>query len=570
MKTRHLTIPFLLLLLSVFLIGGMQNQAAAAPARQGTNLLSNSGFEQPYVNGVAENWSPWHIETEKTSEGCESGYHYRPKWNMETGGSNVADGVASQYIGNNWDTWSGGVFQTVDVTPGVTYRFTFSAKGRTTSEPSPAPSDTSINMNIRAGIDPNGSGLWNDGDVVWGTSGSPHDAWQQFSVEATAAGDKMTVFTSANLGVPNVNQCLQFLDTWFDSAELVAASPPPSNTPPPAPPAAPAPVDTPTPLPSPTVVAAATTEPAQPTVEPTADQESSPEQEATSGGTICVNAFHDVNANGVHDAGEGYMADVTFTVANQTTIVGSAISEGSESPKCFYNLETGSYQVAQQVPAQLQMTSDANTAVGTTAETTVNVGFGSRVRGAPVTDVLPDDSAAIAEPEESGTEEVGAAPSESGGTICVNAFHDENANGIIDPSEGYMAGVTLFVADEEVVVGQAVSEGSDAPQCFGGLESGSYEVSQQVSDRLEMTTAENAMVALSDGKSLQVEFGSRLQQEDTGSPSEEGSNESEGANAQSGEGAEDGGLAPMGLIGLAVIVAGVILLGVLIFFLLRR
>ena len=103
-------------------------------------------------------------------------------------------------------------------------------------------------------------------------------------------------------------------------------------------------------------MAAAATELPQPTVEPSSEQESASDQESNSGGTICVNAFHDANANGVHDAGEGYMADVTITVANQSTIVGSVISEGSESPKCFYNLEVGSYQVAQQVPAQLQMT----------------------------------------------------------------------------------------------------------------------------------------------------------------------------------------------------------------------
>jgi hypothetical protein len=555
--------------LTIFLIVGAQNQATAAPAQQGANLLSNSSFEQPYVNGTAENWSPWYLETEKTGEGCESAYHFRPKWNMETNGANVADGVAAQYIGNNWDTWSGGVFQTVDVTPGATYRFSFFAKGRATSEPSPAPSEGGINMNIRAGIDPNGSGLWHDADVVWGASGSPHDAWQQFSVEATAAGDKMTVFTSANLGVANANQCRQFLDTWFDNAELVVAGPPPPNTPPPAPPATAVPANTATPLPSPTVQAPATSEP-QPTLAPTSDQESSPNQPLTTGGTICVNAFHDANANGLHEPNEGYMADVTFTVANQSAIVGNVISEGSELPKCFYNLEPGSYQVAQQVPAELQMTSAANTAVGTTADTTVAVEFGSRVRGAPITDVLPDDSAAMAEEGEMPIEEGGVAASESGGMVCVNAFHDENANGLIDANEGYMSGVTLFVADENAVVGQTVSEGSATPHCFGGLEPGPYGVSQQLSGRLEMTTAESAMIAVSDGKTMQVEFGSRLQLNDASPPSSGDSGEPGESDVQSGEEAGEGGVDPMTLIGLAVIVAGVILLGVLIFFLLRR
>ncbi len=65
----------------------------------------------------------------------------------------------------------------------------------------------------------------------------------------------------------------------------------------------------------------------------------------------------------MHDVNEGYMGDVTFTVASQSAIVGNVISDGSERPKCFYNLDPDSYQVAQQVPAHLQMTSAANTAV---------------------------------------------------------------------------------------------------------------------------------------------------------------------------------------------------------------
>jgi len=562
MKKRQFTIPFLIL--SILLITSWQDRVEAAPAQQEGNLLGNAGFEQPYVNGAAENWSTWHMETERTDSECLSGYHYQPKWNMETNGSFVADGVASQYIGNNWDTWGGGVYQTVNVTPGVTYRFSFSAKGRTTSESSPAPSEAGINMNIRAGIDPNGSGLWQDGDVVWGASGSPHDTWQQFSVEATATGDKITVFTSADLGVPGVNQCRQFLDTWFDNAQLVTAGPPPANTPPPAPPATAVPASTPTALPSPTSEVPATTEP-QATTEPSPTEESSSDLELTTGGTICVNAFHDVNANGLHDLHEGYMAEVTITVATQSTIVGSMISEGSESPKCFYNLEPGPYQVAQQVPAQLQMTSAANAAVETSADTTVGVKFGSRVRGAPVVDAAPDDQGGAEAAESSGQD----MPT-TGGIICVNAFHDENGNGVNDPEEGYMAGVILTVTGEIVPVGQVVSTGSEMPHCFGGLDQGPYEVTQEVPDLLEMTTADSAVVALTDGMKMQLEFGSRLQLEDTSSTSSTGSADTGDTEAQVDEETDGGGLDLLALSGLGVIIIGVILLGALIFFLLRR
>ena len=381
MEKRQLTKAIVSLALLFLLVSF--SPVFAAPAQQSGNLLNNASFEQPFVNGAAEGWNKWSLQTEKEDEECLSGYHYMPKWNLETGGSFVADGVTSQYIGNNWDTWSAGVLQTVDVTPGVTYRFSFSAKGRASNEGSPEPSDGGVNMNVKAGIDPNGGGQWNDADVVWSVSGSPHDTWQTFTVEATATGNKMTVFTSADFGVPGVNQCRQFMDTWYDKAELVAAGPPPTNTLPAAPAATQPPAVTPTALPEPSPEApptaeAAPTEVAQAPAEPS--PEALPESSPVSGGTICVNAFHDENGNGLQDSNEGYMAGVTIIVAGESAVVGQAISTGTESPTCFQGLAGGPYQVAQQVPGRLQMTTAANAVVNATDGRTVAVVFGSKLR----------------------------------------------------------------------------------------------------------------------------------------------------------------------------------------------
>ena len=185
----------------MILLAGQERVATAAPLLQETNLLTNPSFEQPYNDGTAQGWNRWHRETAK-GDGCESGYHYLPKWLIETNGELVADGITSQKVGNTWDTWHAGTFQTVNATPGETYRFTVLARGRASNENYPQPSEGGINMNVQVGIDPNGSGVWSDGDVVWSATGSPHDSWQTFSVEATATGDKITVFTAANFGIP--------------------------------------------------------------------------------------------------------------------------------------------------------------------------------------------------------------------------------------------------------------------------------------------------------------------------------------------------------------------------------
>ncbi|MFQ5434845.1 MAG: hypothetical protein ACE5FD_08210, partial [Anaerolineae bacterium] len=279
------------LILLTLMLGLTWQMAPTAVDAQGANLLTNPGFEQPYQSdGAANGWVRWdQVSDPSTYDDCANGYHKSPKWGAAA--DFVYDGSYSQAVWNNWDTWSGGVWQNVSVTPGATYEFSFFARGFAGSPGQP--SDNSLNMGIRAGIDPNGSGLWLDSDVVWGGSGSPHDTWQQFTVRATATGNTVTVFTWADWGVPGVGQCREFLNTYYDKAQLVEVAPavPPTNTPAPPPPA---PVATRTPLPptaTPTPAATATNTPVpSPTPSPT-----------PTGATICVNAFADENGNGVHD-----------------------------------------------------------------------------------------------------------------------------------------------------------------------------------------------------------------------------------------------------------------------------
>jgi hypothetical protein len=378
----------LLLLLVVLAIAAVNTQVSVgqgltSPAQQATNLLQNAGLEQPYNNGQANAWTGWYKDTPKTDEDCLVAYHYQPKWNVQTGSAGlIRDGAAAQYIGNNWDTWSGGIYQTVPATPGTTYRFTFYGQGRGTSEPAPAPSDTTMNIAMRAGIDPNGGALWSDADIVWSPSGSPHDQWQPFTVETVATGDRITVFTYADWAVTGSNQCRQFLDTWYDSAELIAVSQVATDTP--LPPATPLPPTEAPPQPTafpggiPTEAAAATvfaTLTAPPEITPT----------PTGTAAICVNAFLDENGNGLHEASEGFVAGVTLTVAQGFTIVGQGVSTGTDEVLCFRNLQPGTYQVAQTVPPALEMTTQANATVQVSEGQTAGLEFGSRPRTEPPT-----------------------------------------------------------------------------------------------------------------------------------------------------------------------------------------
>ena len=362
--------PLLVVSLFVALLG-----ARVAAAQQG-NLLQNPGFEQPFSGGAAGNWQKWSQSTPRSDEECLVAYHVLPKWNVETAAGFLREGAASQYVGNNWDTWSGGVYQTVAATPGTTYRFAFYGRGRGSNESSPAASETALQMNMRAGIDPNGSGQWNDADVVWGAAGSPHDTWQQFTVSATATGNQITVFTSADWGVTGVNQCRQFLDTWVDAAELVAQTLP-TATPQPTQPA---------PTPAPVQTSSVPTEPAAATVAATltaATATTAPTAAPAGTATVCVNAFRDANGNGLRDADEGYVAGVTLTVAQGATVIGQAVSTGQAEPLCFGNLAAGAFQVGQTLPPTLETTTQPNARVDVAAGQTIALEFGSRLRTTP-------------------------------------------------------------------------------------------------------------------------------------------------------------------------------------------
>ncbi len=166
-----------------------------------------------------------------------------------------------------------------------------------------------------------------------------------------------------------------------------------------------------------------------------------------------------------------------------------------------------------------------------------------------------------------------ATPSGSS-TICVNAFLDANANGLRDADEGYVAGVTLTVAQGATIAGQAVSTGNEEPLCFGTLMAGRYEVAQTLPPTLEATTQPNATIDVAEGQTIALEFGSRLRTTPTAAPPTATVDATQltatAAVAGVSPPADEGGSGWLVYLGLGAIVVGVVLLGVLLFSMLRR
>lgn len=397
---RSLIAVIALALLSILAFRG--STVFALPALQ-ANLLQNGGFEDPYSAGAASGWGRWHEETGKAAT-CDERYSVLPVWSPESNPSLTVEASKSQHIGNEFDTWHGGVYQTVAVTAGARYRFSFWAIGRASNDNYPAPSNGEVNLGVRAGIDPNGSGLWYDNDVVWGAAGSPHDngsqsTWQRFVVEAVTTGNKVTVFASADLA--GAGQCRGHLDVWFDKAELVALAPPPTNTPLPQPTRPPS---TATPIPTATIV---------PTLEPTAVP--TPTKAPT--GTICAKAFSDQNGNGLADTGENLMAGVTIIVSDGQQILLRSVTTGSSTGACFKDLPFGLYQVEQELPASLALTTQAAAEIELTDAAVRTLRFGSRSRT-----IQPGSAADATEEPSADAPTEAAAEAEGGRNLKIYAI----------------------------------------------------------------------------------------------------------------------------------------------------
>jgi hypothetical protein len=184
---------------------------------------ANGGFETPdggTGSGTAD-WLPWWLETPKPGDGSFN-YAYRPSWNQESLSLGAASafvyaGNSSQRVINNWDPWYAGVKQVVGVPAGTRVRLTAYGRAWASSSHWPNPSDVSVGVQMRVGLDPGGGSDPFAGTLIWSAPISPHDVWQAASVEAiVGAGDQLGVFLSTDYR----GHSRQFLAGFWDEVTL--------------------------------------------------------------------------------------------------------------------------------------------------------------------------------------------------------------------------------------------------------------------------------------------------------------------------------------------------------------
>jgi LysM repeat protein len=229
---------------------GAARAAARSAQPQSGELLTNPGFDDPFVSQggdvfVANGWQAWYVVPDGTTypiacpgedPDCKP---YRVPYYNDTQPQDPripprAITGNSQQWGAQYAIFIAGVYQQVSgLQPGTRLRFSAHTQGFNCDDnrgcfgpageygKSYEPGD----MRMRVGIDPTGGTNPFSPGIVWSGYTNPLDAFVLQSVEAVAAGDKVTVFVSAAPTFPELHT-----EVYVDDASLVAVGQGPAPT----------------------------------------------------------------------------------------------------------------------------------------------------------------------------------------------------------------------------------------------------------------------------------------------------------------------------------------------------
>lgn len=210
---------------------------------QGQNLLTNPGFEQPFsaLDGspprqVAQGWQPWHVGGgQSASENVQPEYYPASDVTNGLGVPRVRSGSDAQQYHSFFATHDGGLFQRVvnGLKVGDSLRFSVYVYVWSSTFDNPDKSEDDGGVVVQVGIDPKGGVNGESGDIIWSAPAIQYDAYNEYSVTATAAANAVTVFIRSTVTTPVQNN-----NVYVDDATLVVSgstssptlTPKPTNT----------------------------------------------------------------------------------------------------------------------------------------------------------------------------------------------------------------------------------------------------------------------------------------------------------------------------------------------------
>lgn len=434
-----------------------------ATAQDG-NLLVNGSMEGEYnaQDGIPQlqmpnGWRAWFIEG-----GGAEWANLRPEFSTSSASAGYAERVhsgdrAMRYF-KGWATFTAGAYQSVTVTPGVNVEF--SAWGHSWSclrwndcqEPRDAlglpPRVWSTNdagkVHMKIGIDPTGGTDPFSGNVVWSPEAPALDNYVQFTVRATAQGDRVTVFLYASQDYPAENQ-----DAYWDDAVLTAGG-----------------------------------------------AGAAPSSGGSSGSVslgVAVIPTYPPREDG----------RIIHTVRAGETLGGIAVAyglPGAQAVRDLNNLTGDIINVGQELlVGTVEAAAPAEGESAAEPEAGGGGGAGAAVTGG--------ESAATPDATSVAATEVAAAASLTTGEICVRVFGDDNQNRVFDGGERMLGGSTVTVKRGSETLANYRTDGVSEPHCFTRLEPGDYRVETTPPRAYGVTTSAALAVRVEAGRAQAIDVG---------------------------------------------------------------
>ncbi len=198
---------------------------------QGQNLLTNPGFENPYVNQggsptrmVAQGWTAWHIPADASAPSYQN---QQPEYSQTAPDTTrIHSGSNAQLLSSFFATHTGGVYQKVSgITLGAKLTFSTYAYVWSSAFDDPSVSEQDGGVIIQVGIDPTGGTDATSSNVVWSAAASKYDAYIQVSVSTTAKATSVTVYIRSTISAPAKNN-----NIYLDDASLAVSGGAPTAT----------------------------------------------------------------------------------------------------------------------------------------------------------------------------------------------------------------------------------------------------------------------------------------------------------------------------------------------------
>ncbi len=160
-----------------------------------------------------------------------------------------------------------------------------------------------------------------------------------------------------------------------------------------------------------------------------------------------------------------------------------------------------------------------------TKDALLSIGQKIIIRG-PTGPAAPTAAPTSTTPEAPPTAAPTATPEVVTAKLCVQAFDDTNADGLLTSGEQAVAGVQFTVSNSQS--GEQVStytaDGSSTPHCFDNLVPGTYSVAVQPAPNTVATSDKRWSVSLTGGSTVNIRFGSRVDASPTPAAGSGGSN----------------------------------------------